>query len=119
MNAELRIQDFLGHIVQAITRIETFSSGLNETSFLADLKTQDAVIRNLEVIGEACSNIRRLAPEFVATHADIPWGSAIGNRNALSYGYFSIDLALIWATMQNDLPVFKSSVERIRDHGSR
>ncbi len=113
MNAELRVQDFLAHIVQAIVRIQAFSVGLNETSFLADLKTQDAVIRNMEVIGEACSNIRKLAPEFVRAHPEVPWGSAIGNRNALTHGYFSVDLNLIWATMQTDLPTLKASVERL------
>ncbi|UUZ67306.1 DUF86 domain-containing protein [Polaromonas sp. P1(28)-13] len=115
MSKDLRVQDFLGHILQAITRIEAFSADLDETSFLADLKTQDAVIRNMEVIGEACSNIRKLAPEFVQAHPEVPWGSAIGNRNALSHGYFSVDLSLIWATIQNDLPALRASVERL--HG--
>ena len=113
MNAELRVQDFLGHILQAIARIEVFSIDLNEAGFLVDLKTQDAVIRNMEVIGEACSIIRKLAPEFVRAHPEVPWGSAIGNRNALSHGYFSVDLNLIWATMQNDLPALKVSIERL------
>ena len=113
MNTKLRIHDFLGHVLQAISRIEAFSADLSEASFMADLKTQDAVIRNLEVIGEACSNIRRLAPEFVAAHPEVPWGNAIGNRNALSHGYFSVDLSLIWATMRNDLPALKATVDRL------
>ena len=71
------------------------------------------MIRNMEVIGEACSNIRKLAPEFVRAHPEVPWGSAIGNRNALTHGYFSVDLNLIWATMQTDLPTLKASVERL------
>jgi len=78
-----------------------------------DLKTQDAVIRNMEVIGEACSNILRLAPEFAQAHPEVPWGSAIGNRNALSHGYFSVDIRLIWATIQDDLPALKASVKRL------
>ena len=105
--------NFLGHVLQAVSRIEAFTADLNEAGFMADLKTQDAVIRNLEVIGEACSNIRRLAPEFVTAHPEVPWGSAIGNRNALSHGYFSVDLSLIWATMQNDLPALKATMKRL------
>ncbi|MGH8830915.1 MAG: HepT-like ribonuclease domain-containing protein, partial [Polaromonas sp.] len=71
------------------------------------------VIRNMEVIGEACSNIRKLAPEFAQAHPEVPWGSAIGNRNALSHGYFSVDLELVWATMQTDLPALKVAIERL------
>ena len=78
MNAELRVQDFLAHIVQAIVRIQAFSVGLNETSFLADLKTQDAVIRNIEVIGEACSNIRKLAPELFKPQSNRLLGASSG-----------------------------------------
>ena len=113
MNLELRTQDFLRHMLQAILRIEIFSADLNEASFLADIKTQDAVIRNMEVIGEACRNILRLSPSFAQAHPEIPWGSAIGNRNALSHGYFSVDLNLIWATIRNDLPALKANLERI------
>ncbi|MGH8849338.1 MAG: HepT-like ribonuclease domain-containing protein [Polaromonas sp.] len=94
-------------------RIDAFSTALDKAAFMADLKTQDAVIRNMEVIGEACSNIRKLAPEFAQAHPEVPWGSAIGNRNALSHGYFSVDLELVWATMQTDLPALKVAIERL------
>jgi uncharacterized protein with HEPN domain len=113
VNSALRTKDFLGHILEAVVRIQSFSAGLNEAGFAADLKTQDAVIRNMEVIGEACNNILRVAPEFAKAHSDVPWGSAIGNRNALSHGYFSVDLALVWATIQNDLPKLKTTVLRL------
>lgn len=113
MSTALRVQDFLAHILQAVHRIEVFSAGLSEAGFMADLKTQDAVIRNFEVIGEACSNVRRLAPEFAKAHPEVPWGSAIGNRNALSHGYFAVDLSLIWATVQRDLPALKVAVENL------
>jgi uncharacterized protein with HEPN domain len=110
VNTEPRLKDFLGHILEAVDRIESFSAGMDEAGFLADIKTQDAVIRNLEVIGEACNNIRRVAPEFASAHPEVPWGSAIGNRNALSHGYFSVDLPLVWATVQQDLRQLKATV---------
>lgn len=54
-----------------------------------------------------------LAPEFARAHPEVPWGSAIGNRNALSHGYFSVDMELVWATMQTDLPALKMAIERL------
>jgi len=114
VNSALRIGDFLGHILEAIGRIESYTTRLEQPDFEADAKTQDAVIRNMEIIGEACSNIRRLAPDFARAHPEVPWGSAIGNRNALSHGYFSVDLQLVWATVQHDLPKLKTAVERLR-----
>ena len=74
---------------------------------MADRKTQDAVIRNLEVIGEACNNVTKNHPDFAAQHATVPWGFAYEMRNALAHGYFNVDLAIIWQTIQNDLPALK------------
>ena len=117
MNAPLRVKDFLGHILEAIGRIESYTADLSFTAFEEDSKTQDAVIRNLEIVGEACSNIRKHAPEFSNAHPEVPWGSAIGNRNALSHGYFSVDLALVWATVQSDLPKLKLAIALL--HGNQ
>ena len=114
MNAELRLKDFLGHILEAIARIQLFSANMDEAGFVADIKTQDAVVRNLEVIGEACNHVRRVAPAYAEAHPEVPWGSAVGNRNALSHGYFSIDLVLVWATVRNDLPELKQAVTNLR-----
>jgi uncharacterized protein with HEPN domain len=86
---------------------------LGQPAFDADFKSQDAVIRNLEIIGEACSNICKLDPEFALAHPEIPWSNAIGNRNALSHGYFSVDLELVWATVWRDLPNLKVAVQNL------
>lgn len=51
-----RVRDYLGHIVEAITNIQEYTAGMNEAAYVADKKTQDAVVRNFEVIGEACNN---------------------------------------------------------------
>jgi uncharacterized protein with HEPN domain len=113
MSGAPRLKDFLSHMLEAISRIETFTTGMDLPEFLADAKTQDAVIRNLEVLGEASAHIKRIAPQFLAQHSEIPWGSAIGNRNALSHGYFSVDLQLVWATVRNDLPAFQAAVAKL------
>ncbi len=69
-----------------------------------------AVIRNLEVIGEACNNVTKNHPDFAAQHANVPWGFAYEMRNALAHGYFNVDLAIVWQTIQNDLPALKLKV---------
>lgn len=81
--------------------------------FMADRKTCDAVIRNLEVIGEACNNIAKNHPDFAAKHATVPWSFACEMRNALAHGYFTVDLGIVWQTVQNDLPVLQAQVSKL------
>jgi uncharacterized protein with HEPN domain len=100
----LRLPDYLGHILQAIERIHRYIEDLDEVSFLQDEKTQDAVIRNFEIIGEASNNIKRHHPEFAQKHPEVPLNFAYEMRNALSHGYFKIDLEVVWTTIHNDLP---------------
>jgi len=106
----LRMQDYLEHIVEAIDRIIVYTNGINEADFMADRKTQDAVIRNLEIVGEAAQNIRQRFPDFVASHPELPWRSAYGMRNALTHGYFAVELDQVWTTIQDDLPAFRTSL---------
>jgi len=83
-----RAADYLGHILQAIERIDRYTADMVETQFLASEITQDAVIRNFEIIGEASRNIERNCPEFAAAHPDLPLINAYEMRNALAHGYF-------------------------------
>jgi uncharacterized protein with HEPN domain len=87
---------------------------MDEATFLSDRRTQHAVVWNLEVIGEACNNLGKRYPEFVAAHPGIPWTAAYKMRNALAHGYFSIDQAIVWRTIQVDLPPFRSAVAAAR-----
>ena len=80
---------------------------------MADRKTQDAVIRNLEIIGEACNNVAKNHPDFAVQHATVPWGFAYEMRNALTHGYFTVDLAIVWQTIRNDLPTLKAQVSAL------
>ena len=100
----LRLANYLRHIPDAIDNIRTYTTGMDLAAFRADRKTQDAVIRNLDVIGEACHNIAKNHSVFASSHASVPWGFAYEMRNALSHGYFTVDLAIVWQTVQNDLP---------------
>lgn len=99
----LRLPDYLGHILQAIERIDRYVEDLDELGFLQDEKTQDAVIRNFEVIGEASNNIKRHHPEFALQHPEVPLNFAYEMHNALAHGYFKVDLEVVWTTIHNDL----------------
>lgn len=110
-----RLGDYLQHIVLAIDRIERYTAGLDEAGFVADTKTQDAVVRNIEVVGEAARNIQRHHPSFSATEAQVPWAVMVGMRNRVSHGYFALDWALIWATVQHDLPPLRAQVQALLD----
>ncbi|GDY34700.1 DUF86 domain-containing protein [Acidovorax sp. NB1] len=106
----LRVADYLQHILEAIGNIQDYTAGMDLTAFLADRKTCDAVIRNLEVIGEACNNVAKNHPDFAQKHAQVPWGFAYEMRNALAHGYFTVDLGIVWQTVQNDLPALRAQV---------
>ena len=101
---KLRVPEYLGHILEAIRRIHLYVEDMTEVQFLEDAKTQDAVIRNFEIIGEACRNIDFHHPEFAQEHPEVPWGVAYEMRNALAHGYFKVDLEIVWKTVHHDLP---------------
>lgn len=103
-NKPRRTADHLGHIIEAIDNIQSYTAGMDATGFKADRKTQDAVIRNLEIVGEACNNVVKHDPAFAQQHPQVPWGFAYEMRNALAHGYFTVDLDIVGATVTSDLP---------------
>jgi uncharacterized protein with HEPN domain len=109
-NEPLRIDDYFGHIVGAIDRIQKYSADCDEASFLSAELIQDAVIRNFEVIGEASKNIERIAPGFMAANPQLPLAFAYEMRNVLAHGYYKVDLALVWRTIDRELPYLKEQV---------
>ena len=115
--AELRIPDYIVHILEAINRIAEYTAGMDEDSFLKNRLVQDAAIRNIEVIGEAARNIGRASPAFIAEHHSIPWSTMIAMRNRVSHGYMTINFSLVWKTLQNDLPALAKPIRALRDHG--
>ena len=82
----LRLADYLGHIVEAIDRIQRYVAGLDEQGFLRDEKTQDAVVRNFEILGEAARNVTRFHRDFAQAHALVPWDLMYTMRNRVSHG---------------------------------
>ncbi|MBP7000966.1 DUF86 domain-containing protein [Amaricoccus sp.] len=111
--------DYLEHILEAIGRVERYTADLASETFVEDDRTQDAVIRNLEIIGEACRNIERHVPGFSAQHPDFPLKAAVEMRNVLSHGYFGVDLGVVWRTVQTNLPELRRQVQEILAELSR
>ena len=109
----LRLPEYLRHIAEAIERIHLYIENIDEVEFLGDLKTQDAVIRNFEVIGEASRNVERYYPQFTEEHQELPFGFAYEMRNALSHGYFKIDLEVVWKTIHTDLPQLHTQIRTL------
>lgn len=94
-------QLLLGDIIESARKIDRYRAGLSKSDFLIDGKTSDAVIRNLEIIGEA---VRQLPSEFKDSHTGIPWSQIAGLRNRIVHDYVGVDLELVWEIVENSLP---------------
>jgi len=114
----LRVPDYLGHILKAIERIDRYTADMDELTFLNNELVQDAVIRNIEIVGEASNNILRVAPEFAVLHDDIPWQVMYTMRNRVAHGYDKVDIEIVWKTIQGDLPGLYQQVQSLADHES-
>lgn len=104
MTKALRVTDYVHHILAAIERIERHVAGADAQAFLNSELLQDAVIRNLELIGEAASNVQRVDAAFALAHSEIPWRVMYTMRNRLTHGYDTVDLDMVWNTVRGDLP---------------
>jgi uncharacterized protein with HEPN domain len=102
----VRVED----ILEAIDRIESYTHGLTFEDFGSDSKTVDAVVRNLEVVGEAARN---LESEVTAKLADVPWPDVRDMRNVLVHEYFGVDRAIVWATVKQDLPPLATALRTL------
>lgn len=102
--SENRLPDYLDHIQQAATDARSFVEGMAKDDFLADKRTQQAVIMSLIVIGEAATKVMDGYVEFTQAHADVPWRSMRNMRNRMAHGYFDINLDVVWETVQEWLP---------------
>lgn len=103
-----RDQSYLLDIFKAAQLVEVFINGLDRDEFEADLKTQSAVIRQLEIIGEAT---KRLTVEFRAEHTEIPWRQMAGMRDILIHAYDHVDLNAVWNVSQRSVPDLLTKIE--------
>ena len=104
------LADYLADILTAIAEIDDFTAGMNFDEFATDKKTINAVIRSLEVLGEATKHIP--AP-FRKKHPDIPWSKMAGLRDVLIHDYMGVDLMTVWKVVKERLPEVKERVGRL------
>ena len=101
---------YLEDILEAVARIERYTAGQSFQQFSHDEKTVDAVVRNLEVIGEA---VKRIPEEIRQKHPSMEWRKIAGLRDILVHEYFGIDAEIIWDIVQNKLPLLEQSVRSL------
>lgn len=104
-----RTRQFLTDILTAIARIEIYTQD-GKGAFFSDLKTQDAVARNFEIVGEA---VKRLPKALLTGRPEIPWQDVAGFRDVLIHDYNEVDLDEVWLVVENDLPNLRAAVEAL------
>ena len=115
MNARgLRQADYLSHMLDAARLAQGYLEGMEKPDFLEDKRTQQAVILNIMVIGEAATKLADEYPDLVARFPQVEWRSMRGMRNRLAHGYFDINLDVVWDTVKQALPVLEAQLIQIR-----
>ncbi|HSI58690.1 MAG TPA: DUF86 domain-containing protein [Ideonella sp.] len=99
-----RLPDYLEHILEAAQQAVQYVEALAKDEFLADRRTQQAVVLNLVIVGEAATQLIKDHQAFLDRFPEIPWASMKGMRNRLAHGYFDINLDVVWDTVQTALP---------------
>ena len=114
---ENRLPDYIDHIQEAAADARSFVEGLNKDDFLADKRTQQAVIMNFIIIGEAATRVMDGYTQFTQAHPEVPWRSMRNMRNRMAHGYFDINLDVVWETVQEWLPALLKQLSAIRQGG--
>ena len=110
---EFRSKDYLLHMLEAIDRILQYTAGVNEEGFSASQMLQDAVVRNIEIIGEAAKNLLEAGPDFAGRYPSIPFAQIYGMRNRVAHGYFAVSTAMIWDSVQVDIPELRQQIAKV------
>ncbi len=103
-------QVYLGHILECIDSIESYTSKITFDEFTSNKMIQDAVLRNFEVMGEAAKN---LSKKFREDYPNIPWKRIAGLRDKLIHNYSGVNLKTIWNSIETELPPLKNSIEKL------
>jgi uncharacterized protein with HEPN domain len=106
---------YLLHIREAIERILEYAAPGKE-AFLRSHQIQDAIIRNLQVLGEAA---KKVSPEFRAAHAEVPWKEMAGMRDRVIHGYFGVSLEIVWDVVENHLPPLRGRIGALLPESGR
>ena len=104
MSQENRLPDYLEHMRQAAADACGFVAGMDKAGFVADKRTQQAVVMSLVILGEAATKVMDGFAGFAQAHPQVPWRNMRGMRNRIAHGYFDINLDVVWDTVQTALP---------------
>ena len=110
MTAARDFEDYLHDMLEASNKVASFVVGSTLEQFLGDEKTQFAVVRGLEIIGEAA---KKIPASFKAKHPQIPWREVAGMRDKLVHDYFGVNAQVVWKTAQEDVPGIAKSLHSI------
>ena len=106
---------YIDDILDAMEKAEAFTAGIDYAQFEDDVRTVYAVIRALEIIGEA---VKRLPADFRERYPSIPWRDMAGMRDKIIHGYDEVDLRIVWKVVKEDIPALKPRLQQIlREHG--
>ena len=101
---------FIFHILDSIENIESFTQGVTKDDFIRNKEKQSAVVRQIEIIGEAVKNIPQ---SFRVQHPEIEWIKIAGIRDVVIHKYFDVSLDIVWEIVRGDIPVLKSKLQKI------
>jgi len=110
MPKKRNINLFFADILEAINSIKEYTNDMGYEKFIQDKKTRDAVVRNLEIIGEAAKNI---PDDIKEKYPEVNWKEMAGMRDKLIHEYFGVSNVIVWETIKNDIPMFESQIEKI------
>jgi uncharacterized protein with HEPN domain len=117
MTSNREYGDYLGDMTQAVADAQEFVTSMDFDGFLGDRRTQLAVVKCLEILGEAA---KKIPAEMRARYPEFPWVEAAGMRDKLVHEYFGVDLRVVWRTIHEDFPPLASQLEAIlRREGGR
>jgi uncharacterized protein with HEPN domain len=103
---------YIDHILDCIRKIQRFIKGVSYIEFSNDELVQDAIIRNIEIIGEAS---KKISPDTKKTYFEIPWKEITGMRDKLTHDYLGVDTKVVWKTIKEDIPSLKRLLKEIKE----
>lgn len=115
MSAAMRLPDYLDHMVDAVLSAAQYVSGMDKAAFFADRRTQQAVLMNIVILGEASAKVLAEHALFAEQQPGIPWRAIRAMRNRVAHGYFEINLDLVWETVTVALPDLAVRLPAVRD----